>query len=166
MPEMIDTFIEAIEMPENLSLESPMMACFEKLTCREYSKTLNVEQVNEAREHMFTRVYRGLENIPPTKNALYQHVRRSLYVAAFMYKRCMNKLMELPSPGDWGWEWNPRLSIWVPYWTDLEDASHGCHLLLSCGCQKGCTTRCKCSKSGIRCGPLCKCEGSCTNNEM
>ena len=166
MPEMTDAFIKATEMPGDFSMESPLMACFEKLTCREYSKTLDANQVNEARRELFTKVHRGLENIPPTKNALYQHVRRALYVAAFMYKRCMNKRMELPSPGDWGWEWNPRLLVWVPYWTDLEDASHGCHLLLSCGCQKGCTARCKCSKSGIRCGPLCKCEGSCSNNEM
>ena len=87
MPEMTDAFIEATEMPGDFSMESPLMACFEKLTCREYSKTLDVDEVNEARRQLFTKVHRGLENIPPTRNALYQHVRRSWYVAAFMYKR-------------------------------------------------------------------------------
>ena len=124
MPEMTDAFIEATEMPGDFSMESPLMACFEKLTCREYSKTLDVDEVNEARRQRFTKVHRGLENIPPTK----------IIVCGSIHVQEVH-----PSPGDCGWEWNPRLLIWVPYWTNLEDASHGCHLLLSCGCQNGCT---------------------------
>ena len=75
MPEMTDAFIEATEMPGDFSMASPLMACYEKLTCMEYSKTLDVDEVNEARRQLFTKVHRGLENIPPTRNALYQHVR-------------------------------------------------------------------------------------------
>ena len=71
MPEITNVFIEVTEKPDEFSLESSSMSSFEKLTCREYSKTLKVEEVNEAREHMFTKISRGLENIPPTKNALY-----------------------------------------------------------------------------------------------
>ena len=151
MPEMTNVFIEVTETPDEFSLKSPKMSSFEKLTCREYSNALKVEEINEARKHMFTQISRYLENIPPTKNALYQYVRRTLYVATVMYKRFMSKKMVLATPVDWDWEWNPRLSIWVPYWTDLEDASRGCRLLICCGCQKGCTANCKCSRGGIPC---------------
>ena len=91
------------------------------------STPIQVEEVNESREHMFIKVSRCLENIPP---------QRMLFI------RCMSKKTELLTPWDWGWEWNPRLSIWVPYWTDLEDASNGCRLLITCGCKKYWTTNC------------------------
>ena len=68
MPEMTNVFIEVTEKPDEFSLESPLMSFFEKLTCREYSKTLKVEEVNESREHMFIKVSKCLENIPLTKN--------------------------------------------------------------------------------------------------
>ena len=36
----------------------------------------------------------------------------------------MSKNPEIPKPSEWGWEWNNRTITWVPYWTDLPDASH------------------------------------------
>ena len=67
LPEMTEVFIEATEKPETLSLDSARLKSFQKLTCREYSKTLNVEEVNEAREILFTKSLRGLKNIPPLR---------------------------------------------------------------------------------------------------
>ena len=105
-----------------------------------------------------------VENVPPTLNALFQKVKRSILVATFMWNQCLSRSQNLPSPQFWGWEWNSRMSIWVPYWTDLPDASYGCSLLIHCGCQSFRQGRCKCFKMGISCGPFCKCQGSCTNN--
>ena len=121
---MTEVFINLIEEPKTFSLESPLMISIQKCTCEEYSKTGDALYVNDARKVMLTYSLRNLENIPPTKNALYQHIRRSVLVAGFMWKRCLQKCQDLPSPKDWIWERYPRLSIWVPYWTDLPDASH------------------------------------------
>ena len=162
---MTNVFVNLTLNPNDFTLDSNLMDSLQKYVCIQYSKNIKTESVNEARQVLFTQNLRNLENIPPTMNALYQHARRSILVAAFMWRRCMEKIQDLPSPGDWGWEWHPRLSIWIPYWTDLQDASKRCSLLVKCGCQVACTGRCKCFNMGIRCGPLCKCEGACTNNE-
>ena len=49
LPEMTEVFIQATEEPD-FSIDSPLMDSFEKLTCREYSKNLVANKVNEARE--------------------------------------------------------------------------------------------------------------------
>lgn len=165
MPEMTETFISLIENPEGFSIDSDEMKNLEKYVVRCFSKTLNASSVNEARKILFTESYRGLEDIPPTKNALFQKAKRTMLISSFVWKRCLENNLNMPSPSDWGWEWHSRLKIWVPYWTDLPDASKGCTLLMNCGCVKGCIRNCKCCKMGIRCGSTCKCKGSCMNNE-
>ena len=62
--------------------------------------------------------------------------------------------------GGGGGEWNERSNIWIPYWTDLPDASHGCSVLLHCGCSVACQGNCRCHRAGIRC------SRGCTNNDM
>ena len=56
MPEMTNVFIEVTEKQDEVSLKSPWMSSFEKLTCREYSNALKVEEINEARKHIFTKI--------------------------------------------------------------------------------------------------------------
>jgi hypothetical protein len=53
-----------------------------------------------------------------------------------------------------------RHQIWLPYWTDLPDACHGCSLIYHCGCKVSCAGNCKCKKSGINCSQLCQCKRS------
>ena len=84
---------------------------------------------------MFTVGLKQLESIPPTLNALYQHVQRSLLICAFQWSFCLDNSPPSPDPNEWGWEWNPRTRSWVPYWTDLPDVSEGCSLLIHCGCK-------------------------------
>ena len=72
----------------------------------------------------------------------------------------------IPDPSKWRWELNDRSKIWMPYWTDLPDASHVCSVLLHCGCSVACKGHCKCHRAGIRCSSLCKCQRGCTNNDM
>ena len=121
-------------------------------------------KVNEARKLMFIDGLKGLENIPPTQHALFQHTKRAVLVAGFIWEKSLCKDAITPSASDWGWQWNARLKLWMPYWTVLPDASQGCALLLNCGCVVLCRGNCKCFRAGIRCGPFCKCEGGCSNN--
>ena len=74
MPEMTEIFIKLIEHPEDFSIDSDDMKQLEKYVVRCFSKTVNASGVNDARRILFTESYRGLEDIPPTKNALYQKV--------------------------------------------------------------------------------------------
>ena len=131
-----------------------------------YSKHCDSHSVNEARKLLFTHGLRSLDCIPPTQNALFQHARRALLISAFIWKQSLSKNPQVPEPRDWGWEWHDRTKEWVPYWTDLPDASSGCCLLLNYGCTVACKGNCKCHRAGIRCSILCKCEGGCTNNDI
>ena len=114
---------------------------------------------------LFTHGLKSLDSIPPTQHALFQHGKRALHTAAFVWKQSLSKTPKIPDPSEWGWEWNDRTKVWVLYWTDLEDVSKGCSLLLNCGCVVACKGNCKCHRAGLRCTTLCKCEGGCTNND-
>ena len=164
-PKVTDTMIELTENPSELNENSEHMQVLERFTVLMYSKTCNAETVNEARQRLFTHNLKSLENIPPTKAALYQHTRRVVLVTSFIWHRALNRQLCLPTFDGYGWEWNERTQSWVPYWTKLEDVSSACALMLHCGCTKSCAGNCKCSKVGLRCTPLCKCEGGCERND-
>ena len=107
-----------------------------------------------------------LDSIPPRKPALFQRARHALLIAAFIWKSSLVKRPVMPDPSKWGWEWNEISKIWMLYWTDLPDASHGCSVLLHCGCSVACKGNCNYHRAGIRCSSLCKCQAGCTNNDM
>ena len=67
-----------------------------------------VMQVNDARKLMFSHSLRSLDSIAPTKITLFQHIKRALVVAAFIWKQSLSKTPEIPKPSEWGWEWNTR----------------------------------------------------------
>ena len=54
---------------------------------------------------------------------------------------------------------------WKPVWSTLPEASKACSELLKCSCKKGCTGRCRCFKSDLKCTELCFCSGGCTNSQ-
>ena len=141
------------------------MQLLERFNVLMYSKTCNAETVNEARQSLFTHNLKSLENIPPTKAALFQHIKRVILVTSFIWHKALNRLLSLPNFDRYGWEWNERTKLWVPYWTTLDDVSSACALMLNCSCTRSCSGNCKCSKAGLRCTPLCKCEGGCERND-
>ena len=71
--------------PDTVSLESDLMTSIQRFVCMLYSKTSDVHLVNDARKILFTQSLRSLENVPPTLNALFQKVKRSILVATFMW---------------------------------------------------------------------------------
>ena len=139
------------------------MQNLEKFTFRLYSKDCSLTAINDAWRQMFCQKLMSLERIPPTRAALFQHVKRTLLVSVFIWGKCLNREINLPSPKEYGWEWNDRLQIWMPLWTTLQDVSSACSMLLHCSCRKACKGNCKCFKHSLRCTPLCRCEGGCSN---
>ena len=71
----------------SLTMNSQHMRRLERFTVLMYSKNCESESVNEARKMMFTHGLKSLENIPPTQHALFQHTKRSLLTAAFIWKQ-------------------------------------------------------------------------------
>ena len=107
----------------------------------------NLEHEFTARKQLFTQKSRAVENMPPTKAALEQHIKRATFQANIWCK-ALEPDPQLPSPADWGWV-KEDLG-WQPLWTTLPEASQSCYELIHCGCKKGCTNRCKCKKSALK----------------
>jgi hypothetical protein len=75
-----------------------------------------------------------IENIPPTENALKQHIKRAVYQAGYVWYQSLQKVQSLPCPSEWGWK-----SVdgnWTPLWTTIPQASKVCQELIRCGCLK------------------------------
>ena len=160
-PSLTETMVTLTEDPHSFTLESVHMQRIERFVVLMYSKTCGSATVDDARCHLFSTGSRSLENIPPTRAALFQHVKRSLIQASFIWKQSTSCHQTIPEFHQWGWEHDEHSLGWLPFWTTLPDASKACALLLHCGCTKGCRRNCKCWRAGVHCTTLCKCEGGC-----
>ena len=126
-----------------------------------YSKTCNTTDVNEARKILFCRDNRSIENIPPTKQPLIQHILRSA-IQSSKWCQCLNAEHDSRDPCQCGWQKTEQTM--EPKWTTLPEASTVCRELIRCGCKKGCSGKCKCSTADLECTELCQCSAQCTNN--
>ena len=88
-----------------------LLSMLERFVVLLYDKTSEEVSVNDIRKQLFTQKSRSLENIPPTKASLVQHIKCASYQA-----NCWNRALwpdpHLPSPIDWGWQkddagWQP-----------------------------------------------------------
>jgi hypothetical protein len=163
-PQVTETFAAILQDPACLKLNSQHMQHLERWVVLMYSKNSSTTSLDEARRQMFTSGLKDLDSIAPTQHAFLQHTKRALLCSAFIWKQALLRNPEMPSPGDWGWTWNARSREWVPHWTDLPDVGHACSLLLHCGCTVACSGNCKCTRAGLHCTSLCKCQGGCTNS--
>ena len=108
-PEVTAAFAELLLMDSSIS--DSTMAVLERFVVVLYDRTSGLYSINESRKHLFTQKGRSMENLPPTFEALKQHIKRAMYQA-----NCWNKALccqqELPKPIDWGWK--KTTSGWAP----------------------------------------------------
>ena len=85
-PEATEAFEQLLLMEDSIS-ESTMLV-LERFVVLLYHHTSDQENVNDIRKVLFTQNSRSLENIPPTEDALRQHIKRASYQA-----NCWNKAL-------------------------------------------------------------------------
>ena len=51
----------------------------ERVICLMYEKTTSISNVNDCRRMLFTKKSKTVENIPSTRNALIQYVKRTIF---------------------------------------------------------------------------------------
>jgi hypothetical protein len=165
-PNLSNTLIELTQNPDLINTEPVYLQRLEQFVVNMYSRGSQVHglNVNEARLRLFSSGQRSLENIPPTQAALLEHVKRALLQASFFWKQATSAYQAIPDFSEWGWKLDDAGKTWLPFWSPLADAGIACSLLLQCGCTKSCRGNCKCSRAGVHCSVLCKCEGGCCNN--
>ena len=136
------------------------MPLLERFVVLLYHRTSNCVDVNSCRRELFCKG-RAIDNIPPTQDALQQHVRRAAYIGGYVWGNSLIRIMNLPSFEEYGWNADA-----TPHWTDLPQASKGLRELIKCHCTKGCTGNCKCKRASLPCTELCQCKGGCDWNKI
>ncbi|KAK3737069.1 hypothetical protein QZH41_013876, partial [Actinostola sp. cb2023] len=77
-PELTSTLLTLTSSPE--AIDDTCLAVIERFIILLYDRTSNLTEVNMARQYLFSKKSRNLENIPPTKEALLlQHIKRSAF---------------------------------------------------------------------------------------
>jgi hypothetical protein len=127
--------------------------------CLAYMKKPMCNRVNECRKQLFAKKARLIENIPPTKDALCQHMLRAVYQAGFVWRQSLELHQVLPNPSKWGWK--IVNNSYQPIWMKLNEVSQALTELKKCKCMKNCSQRCTCKQYNLRCTELCQCGGQC-----
>ena len=160
MPEITEIFV-FLSSPCTLTEE--VIGKLERFVVLMYSRTSDDIHVNAARMNLFTKCSRNIDNIPPTRAALEEHIKRSVYQAGYIWGQCLQSQPQLPCANDWGWR-KSEDGCYKPMWTTLPVAEKACLELIACGCTKSCSGNCKCVKTfktKKACTQLCKCNGNC-----
>ena len=86
---------------------------------------------------VFLQAVKTLENIPPSRAALFERTKRALLQASFYWNRATLVHQEIQDFREWGWqrEYN---GIWLPYWKTYQNGSKACSILLHCNCVRSC----------------------------
>ena len=122
---------------------------------------VKVQSIDEARYVLFCTKNHLSQQLPPTRDALRNHVKRANYQAA-IWKHALQAKPDIPSPEGHGWTLHEN--ILQVHWMDAQPAPHALMQLASCGCKADCETRrCSCKASELGCTDACKCPSSCKN---
>ncbi len=159
-PELTDALLQLSCAPSEVPED--VMHIIERFVILLYDRTSQCTDIDKARKKMFTKKP-NVKQIPPTKAALEQHVRRATYQGGHVWGQSLLPAPVLPSPTIWGWIKTDD-GLYEPNWTTLPEASKACCELVACKCKKGCVKRCKCKKAALQCTALCACEGECIHN--
>ena len=117
------------------SIPKETVKVIERFVILMHDKTSRCTDIDKARRKMFAKRLKA-EQIPPTFDALEQHLRRAIYQGGYVWVQALLLQPVLPSPTGWGWTNNDN-GVYVPKWTTLPLAAKACYELLCCGCKKG-----------------------------
>ncbi|KAJ8353418.1 hypothetical protein SKAU_G00209850 [Synaphobranchus kaupii] len=150
-----ETFVYLAKHPfQPLDVDCPQFQKLERLTVILYDKSSPLNSINQKRKELFCQENRMMEKLPPTQDALLQHMKRAIYQAG-VWATSTQIQQVIPSPQDYGW--TKESGSWMPVWLTIPEVSRACRELIKCSCKGDCCT-CKCSNAHMDCSPLCKCN--------
>ena len=79
-------------------------ASIERFVVLLYKRTSTTSMVKKCRKDFFARKGWPLEGIPPTSDALMQHLKRALQQASYCWAQSLVTNQDLPDPCLWGWK--------------------------------------------------------------
>ena len=103
--EITDVFTRLGDEPSIIS--DGDLNILEYFVCHMYSSKKRCQaeiNINEMRLKKFKLSSNNdLRIVPPSKNALLQHVKRACYQAGYLWKEALSNI-EIPDPNLWGWK--------------------------------------------------------------
>ena len=139
------------------------MSSAEQFICKMYSESSDITSVNELRCRLFRQGKVEPEKLPPAKDTLDQHIRRSHYQAK-VWQLALKSRQQLDSPIGNGWQRDVDGTHLKPLLTTIDPVPQTCVAIISCGCKSCATRRCKCRQEEMICTPACSCvDNVCSN---
>ncbi len=128
----------------------------QQFVCLLYSNETITDDTNVdfVRMRLFCHNTRNAERIPPTSDALDQHVKRSIFQAS-IWITAHNPMAPTQKPIIYGWM--KKKNKLFPIWTTLPLAKDVFDLDVKCTCTKICLS-CKRKRSNLQCTRLCTCK--------
>ena len=154
VPSLMEEFATVSSTPFIISPKLRKVAM--QFVVRLYSNESITHDINVdlVRMRVFCHKTRDVERIPPTSDALDQHLKRSVFQAS-IWTTAHEPLATVENPKNHGWmEKDSKLA---PIWTTLSLAKDVFDLNVKCTCIKTCSS-CKCKKANLKCTRLCKCK--------
>ena len=148
LPEVIAEFANLTNSP--FLATDRLIAMASKFVCRLYSSdtspatqtgnTSNSNDINVVRMEVFCQKTKDVERIPPTADAVLQHLKRSSYQASIWNAAHISE-MSVPNPELHGWMVEDGKL--VPIWVTTPMAKDVFNTEIKCSCTKVCSA-CKC----------------------
>ena len=109
-PATTDMLADLSSVPE--SFLDDCMPLIERFVVHLCSRTSTALTVTEARQVLFSKKSRAMENIPPTQVAFLHHTKRAAYQAGHVWGSSLITKLQILSPQEWdrkreGREWKP-----------------------------------------------------------
>ena len=116
------------------------------------------DDINSVRNKLFT-TQQNPNALPPTRDALYQHINRS-NLQSLIFKKANIPKPILPDPTECGYEMSD--AGLKPILMTKDPIPNSALKIISCNCKTNCkTNRCGCRKLGLSCNLHCGCTKSC-----
>ena len=154
VPTLMEEFASVASTPFHISPKLKEVAM--QFVCKLYynESIADDSTVDLVRMKVFCHKIRDVERIPPTSDALDQHLKRSVFQVS-VWTTAHEPLPSIPNPINYGWK--EKDSKLVPIWTTTPLAKDMFDLNVKCACTNKCSS-CKCKKANLNCTLLCKCK--------
>lgn len=154
-----DAAFKALIETKTPNIDEKVLEIIQRFVVLMYDSKSNSTLVNDFRWLLFKK-NTSIERIPPTLDALQQHIKRAC-LQSKIYYQCIQKEIISDDRLEWGWQQNEENRL-EPLWITIPISSEHKNLT-SCKCTDNCKKKCKCEQ---KCTKLCDCEGFCQRTEI
>lgn len=108
----------------------------------------DITTVDAARLFLLLHKGKYFENMPPSSDALHQHILRAAHQSGHVWGNMTNKAPDPVSPTEWGWQQESPDSAPTPVYTTIHTISRKLPELVVCQCKGDCKAPCSCCMHG------------------